>query len=238
MTLTPTARALAAALISAMEGLRLAAYKDGGGTWTIAVGSTFMPSGRRVQGGDTISHAAALELLEDQIEEWATVIARTITVPLSDFWWAVLASFIHQEGVNALPGSVLADMLNAKLWARAGGQLNGWVIATAGGVRGPQLGIMRRMEAQRRMAVLSLDVEPTRTQVWALGDGPLLPLYKTACDDAASYRGGHVTWEVHPVAAAPLHAAPVPQPSVQQSPADTTDALNDAQLASIQGATT
>ena len=234
MTLTAGARALASATLEAMEGLRLQAYKDGGGVWTIAVGSTRMPSGRAVRGGDVVSRSVALQLLDDQIDEWAAVIGRVIHASLSDAWTAMLVSFIHQEGVNSLPGSVLADMLNAGLFDRAGRQLNGWVIARVNGVRQPVLGIMRRMEAQRQIAA-GAPLEPTRTRVWQDGDTLLRPLYAAACDDAADYRHGVVTWDVLPVSV-PTHpsnataarlippvARPISQASPQQSVADDLD---------------
>lgn len=233
MSLTPAARALAASVLIAMEGLRLAAYKDGGGVWTIGVGSTHLASGRPVRAGDTLTHAQAMDLLDAQIDAWAVAIGRAVTVPLSDAWAAVLVSFVHQEGVNALPGSVLADMLNARLWERAAAQLNGWVIGRVNGVRQPVLGIMRRMEAQRQIA-LGAPLEPTRTRVWQMGDAALRPLYTAACADALAYRHGVATWVPVP-ATVPTHPSPataqrlVAQVSRQQSTAD----LNDAQFASI-----
>ena len=242
MNLTPAARALAAAVLIAMEGLRLAAYKDGGGVWTIGVGSTHLASGRPVRAGDVISRSEAMDLLDVQINEWTVAIGKAITVTLSDAWAAILVSFVHQEGTGALPGSVLADMLNTKMWDRAAAQLNGWVIARVNGVRQPVLGIERRMEAQRQIA-LGAPLEPTRTRVWQMGDETLRPLYTVACADALDYRHGVATWEAVP-AAVPTHPStataqrlvePITRSVAQTSPEQSTDDLNDAQLASIRG---
>ncbi len=173
----------------------LHAYQDSVGVWTVGVGSTVMLTGRRVARGDAVTHADALALLEKQIDAWGVVIAHTITATLSDPWMAVLVSFVHQMGTGNLPSSVLADMINGGLLARAGRQLNGWVMA--GGK--PALGIMRRQEAQRRMTE-GTSLMQAVNDVWKLGSAPLLVLYQAACSDAARYRGGHVTWTVHPVA--------------------------------------
>jgi GH24 family phage-related lysozyme (muramidase) len=185
-------------LLSKMEAFVLIAYQDSGGTWTIGCGSTFMPNGHRVVRGDRISTAQGMTLLGAQVDEWFKIIQAHVSTELTDNWVAVLISFIHQEGPNALPGSVLLDMLNGQLWARAGRQLNGWVVGRVNGVEQPILGIERRQEAQRQMT-LGQPVEPTRTQVWQLGDPSLRPLYVAACDDAKAYRNGVVSWKVVPV---------------------------------------
>jgi GH24 family phage-related lysozyme (muramidase) len=198
LILTSAARLFAVLLLSKMEAFVLIAYQDSGGTWTIGCGSTFMPNGRRVARGDRITTAQAAALLGKQVETWFAIIQRLVNVPLSDNWTAVLISFIHQEGPNALPGSVLLDMINAQLWDRAGRQLNGWVVGRVNGVEQPILGIERRQEAQREMTT-GLPVEPTRTNVWMQGDAALRPLYVAACDDAKAYRNGVVSWKVVPV---------------------------------------
>lgn len=190
-------------LLRSMEGDKLRAYLDSGGKPTIGTGSTFMPQGGPVHMGQVITQAQDDALLDKQIMAWVSVIARAIQANLTHDAGSVLVSFIHQMGVNALPGSVLADMINAGLLNRAAAQLNGWVIATANGVRGPVLGIMHRMETQRRM-FLGAPLEPTKTEVWAMPDAALRRLYAAACCDAAAYRHGTATWEVH-MAVAPVH---------------------------------
>ena len=231
MTLTPAARALAASTLVAMEGLRLTAYRDGGGVPTIGVGSTYRLNGTRVQMGDVLTHAQAMDLLDNQIDAWALAIGKTVAAPLPDGWAAMSVSFVHQFGVNSLPGSVLADMLNAGLLDRAGRQLNGWVIARVNGVKQPVLGIMRRMEAQRQIAA-GAPLEPTRTHVWGQGDAALRPLYQAACADALAYRHGVATWEAvpHTVPTHPSVAASARLVTERQTTAD----LNEASLTAAQ----
>lgn len=45
--------------IKSFEGLKLAAYKDGGGVWTIGYGTTHYPSGYKVAEGDEITQEQA-----------------------------------------------------------------------------------------------------------------------------------------------------------------------------------
>ena len=200
---------LALALVRKAEGDRLQAYLDSGKVPTIGTGSITMPDGSRVRPGGHITQQQDDAMLARQLGLWAGVVARVLPkrVPLTVEWAAALISFTHQEGPGALFGSVLADMLDAGLMEQAGQQLNGWVVATVNGVRGPQLGIMRRMEAQRRIA-FGAPLDAAWHEVWALDDAVLLPLYHGACTEAGRFRGGKVTWEVHPAAhPASLHPA-------------------------------
>ena len=244
MTLTSAARAIAAACIKPDEACRLSAYRDSGGVWTAGWGSTFMPSGRRVQAGDRLTQRQADDLLDDQIDEWGVVIAKQVRTSLTDAQAGALCSAVHNLGPGLLAtGNVITDMLNASLTERGLRQLWGWCVGTQGGVRGPMLGLMRRraMEVQVSLGAVP---GPARDAAWKLGDAALMPFYHQACEDAATYRNGTATWEVHPVtqAAQAVHAGtpagkpPVTRPVAQASGQQSTADLNDAQLASIQGA--
>lgn len=223
----------------------LTAYPDAGGVETIATGSTIMPNGSPVRPGDRVTQAQDDAMLDQQIISIripAIVKAIPACVPLTESMAAMLIELTYNEGNGVLaPGNVITEMLVAQLFDRGFGQYPGWCIATQNGVRGPSLGLLRRREAGRRIA-LGAPVHPTYEQVWQLGMAPLLPLYQAACKDAAAWRNGVVTWEVHAVplppaktlptakaVAAPalraVHPAPVPSDN------SVTDALNAASAA-------
>jgi lysozyme len=60
---------LAAALIRSFEGLRLTAYEDSGGVWTIAMGHTL-----DVNKGDTCTYEQAVEWLEEDAAPLLTLV--------------------------------------------------------------------------------------------------------------------------------------------------------------------
>jgi lysozyme len=108
-------RVSAAKLIAKFEGLRLNAYPDTGGIWTIGYGSTKDPfTGKKVKEGDKISKATALEWLKKDIEQRQLAIDKLIKVPISANKKAALTSLAYNIGLGAFQRSTLLRLLNAK----------------------------------------------------------------------------------------------------------------------------
>lgn len=108
-------RVSAEKLIAKFEGLRLNAYPDTGGIWTIGYGSTKNPfTGARVKEGDKISRATALEWLKKDIEQRKFAISKLIKVPISENKLAAITSLAYNIGLGALQRSTLLRLLNAK----------------------------------------------------------------------------------------------------------------------------
>lgn len=102
-------------LIAKFEGLRLKAYQDTGGIWTIGYGSTKDPfTGARVKEGDKISKATALEWLKKDIEQRKFAISKLVKVPISENKLAAITSLAYNIGLGALQRSSLLRLLNAK----------------------------------------------------------------------------------------------------------------------------
>lgn len=57
-------------LIKEFEGLRLKAYKDGGGVWTIGYGHTGLVNGGNIKEGLTITEEDATRLLIDDVQKF------------------------------------------------------------------------------------------------------------------------------------------------------------------------
>jgi len=123
---------LAAALIRVFEGVRLTAYQDSGGVWTIGFGHT----GPDVVSGQTITMETAALLLElDAAPLLALVKAEPMiaaaayvsfgyncgyhTLQLVLEGQAKLENFIHDRHGNLLPGLVRRRNLEAALIASA-----------------------------------------------------------------------------------------------------------------------
>lgn len=102
-------------LIAKFEGLRLDAYPDTGGIYTIGYGNTFNPfTGVRVKQGDRITKATALEWLKNDIEKRQVVIKKLIKVPVTSNQFAALTSLAYNIGLEAFRISGLLQLLNAK----------------------------------------------------------------------------------------------------------------------------
>lgn len=60
------------------EGVDLVAYQDGGGVWTIGVGSLVMSNGRKVQPGDTITYVDAIGLLDSTLRRFEIAVGQLL----------------------------------------------------------------------------------------------------------------------------------------------------------------
>lgn len=102
-------------LIAKFEGLKLTAYPDTGGVWTIGYGSTKDPfTGKRVKEGDKISKETALEWLKKDIEQRKFAIRKLIKVPISENKLAAITSLAYNIGLGSLQRSTLLRLLNEK----------------------------------------------------------------------------------------------------------------------------
>lgn len=114
------------------EGLRLSAYKDVAGIWTIGYGST----GPHVKPGMKITEAQAEKLLRDDLDRFEKAVERLVKVPLTDNQFAALVSFAFNVGTGAFEKSTLLKRLNAGDYDAVPGQLMRWVNAGGRKVQG------------------------------------------------------------------------------------------------------
>ncbi|WP_312623286.1 lysozyme [Pseudomonas juntendi] len=108
-------------LIKSFEGLRLQAYQDSVGVWTIGYGAT-----RGVKAGMKISKEQAERMLLNDVQRFEPEVQRLITVPLSQNQWDALMSFTYNLGPANLESSTLRRLLNAGNYASAAEQFPRW----------------------------------------------------------------------------------------------------------------
>jgi lysozyme len=102
-------------MIAADEGLRLTAYRDVAGVWTIGYGHT------PASPGETVSQAQALALLRADVEHAAdAVYGATHDVPTGDEQFSAMVSFAFNVGVGAFRRSSLLRLHRAGNFATAG----------------------------------------------------------------------------------------------------------------------
>ncbi|NDC49328.1 MAG: lysozyme [Micrococcales bacterium] len=101
-------------IIAKFEGLRLRAYKDSGGIWTIGYGTTINPeTGLPIKQGDVITKAKALEWLKIQTASVATRVKALLKRPVTENQLAALTSLAYNIGLGAFGRSTLLRKLNA-----------------------------------------------------------------------------------------------------------------------------
>lgn len=95
--------------IKGFEQLRLTAYLDTGGVWTIGYGHT-----RSALSGMQISEARALMLLTEDVAEAVAAVNRLVRCPLEQFEFDALVSFVFNIGQSAFKTSTILRLINAR----------------------------------------------------------------------------------------------------------------------------
>jgi lysozyme len=122
------------ALIKQFEGLRLTAYLDSVGIWTIGYGTTVYPNGKKVAKGDTCTEAQANEFKANDLKKFVPAVSSLIQVPVTQNQFDALVSLTYNIGVGAIGGSTLIKKLNAKDYKGAAEQFLVWNKGRVNGV--------------------------------------------------------------------------------------------------------
>jgi lysozyme len=130
-------------LIESFEGVRLTAYQDIKGIWTIGVGHT----GTDVRPGMTITQAQAEQLLLADVAHAVATVNSCVTVTLNQDEFDALVDFAFNAGCGALEGSTLLKDLNGGNYTAAADQFEDWDHAAGKVVAG----LLRRREAEAEM---------------------------------------------------------------------------------------
>ena len=114
------------------EGLRLKAYQDDGGVWTIGYGHTGrMPDGSRVSAGKTISKAQADALLRLDVATHAQAVRDLIgSQPVSLSQFESLCDFSFNKGINRFTGSGLYQAFQEGDYLKAADEYLRWIYVT------------------------------------------------------------------------------------------------------------
>ena len=131
------------ALTEKFEGVRLTAYQDQVGVWTIGYGHT----GPDVVPGLTITQDQANSLLMGDVASAAAAVNRLVTVPLNQDQFDALVDFVFNLGVGNFQSSTLLRELNASSFADAAAQFERW--DRAGGVE--VAGLLRRRQGEAQL---------------------------------------------------------------------------------------
>ncbi len=134
-------------LIKRFEGLRLKAYQDSVGVWTIGYGWTQPVDGKKVGPGMQIDQATADRLLKCGVVQYEQGVNQLVKVKITQGQFDALVSFAYNLGLRSLSTSTLLKKLNDGDKQGAADQFGRWV--NAGGKRLD--GLVARRAAEREM---------------------------------------------------------------------------------------
>lgn len=134
-------------LIKRFEGLRLKAYQDSVGVWTIGYGWTQPVDGKKIGPGMQIDQVTADRLLKCGVVQYEQGVNQLVKVKITQGQFDALVSFAYNLGLRSLSTSTLLQKLNAGDKQGAADQFGRWV--NAGGKRLD--GLVARRAAEREM---------------------------------------------------------------------------------------
>ena len=139
---TPSANCVA--LIKRFEGLRLQAYQDSVGIWTIGYGTTRI-NGSPVQPGMIITEVQAEKYLSEDLKEFVPLVQRNTRALITQSMFDALCSFTYNLGGGNLSKSTLLKDLNSSKYLDAA---TGFMLWTKAGGK-ELLGLVRRRSAEK-----------------------------------------------------------------------------------------
>ncbi|MDR8493057.1 lysozyme [Serratia nevei] len=134
-------------LIKRFEGLRLKAYQDSVGVWTVGYGWTQPVDGKKVGPGMQIDQDTADRLLKCGVVQYEQGVNQLVKVRITQGQFDALVSFAYNLGLRSLSTSTLLQKLNDGDKQGAADQFGRWV--NAGGKRLD--GLVARRAAEREM---------------------------------------------------------------------------------------
>src|SRR5690606_22392243 len=102
-------------LMKEFEGLRLEAYQDIVGVWTIGYGNTYYEDGTKVKKGDKITKERTLDLYTYIMSMFSDQVKNAIvnTDRISDTQFSSMVYLAYNIGIGAFKGIMLLKNVNA-----------------------------------------------------------------------------------------------------------------------------
>lgn len=113
-------------LIISFEDLKLDAYDDGVGVWTIGYGTTVYPNGVRVKQGDKCTLGQAKEYFVHDLNRFEKAVNQSVKVSINQNQFDALVSLTYNIGETAFKKSTLLMLLNANKFTEAADQFAVW----------------------------------------------------------------------------------------------------------------
>ena len=132
--------------IISFEKVRLIAYDDGCGVWTLGVGRT-----KDVKRGDVCSAKQAFDWFAAELAQYGYVVNACVSQPLTQCQFDALTSFTYNVGATALRSSTLLRLLNAGDYTGAAAQFPRWNKGTVNNKLVELAGLTLRRKAEQKI---------------------------------------------------------------------------------------
>ncbi len=133
-------------LIKMFEGLRLEAYVDAVGIWTIGYGHT-----KGVRAGMVITEEKAEQFLREDLADAEGAVSRLVKVPVNGNEFSALASLVFNIGSGNFQRSTVLRRLNAEDRVGAADAIEWWNKGRVNGVLTVLPGLVRRRAAEKAL---------------------------------------------------------------------------------------
>lgn len=154
-------------LVKRFEGLRLEAYQDSVGVWTIGYGTTAMAGlGITPRAGMKITEQEAEEYLRRGLEKFADEIRPYIKAPINENQFGAFLSLAYNIGPDAFRKSSALRFFNAGETFKAGESILWWNKAKGKTLKG----LVRRREAELKLFNTPVTSQPIKQSksLWEL----------------------------------------------------------------------
>jgi lysozyme len=135
-------------LLKQLEGLRLQAYQDDAGIWTVGYGHT----GKDVVPGTLWTQAYADEALQRDLQRFVSGVQALVSssplAALNDNQFSALVIFAYNVGLQALAGSTLLRHINGGMVSYAPNDFMQWCHIHKDGVLVVDPGLQKRRQAE------------------------------------------------------------------------------------------
>ncbi len=175
-------------LIKSFEGLRLNAYQDSVGVWTIGYGHTAMAGLPKPVRGMSITTQEAEALLLSDLKKYEKPVIDLVKVPLNDNQYGALVSFVYNLGAGNFKGSTLLKKLNQGDYKSVPNEMMKW--DKAGGKRLAGLTRRRKEEGKLFMSPVSgvgMPIKAPVSPVEPVRDVPAIPTPEAPKEASTSF---------------------------------------------------
>lgn len=136
-------------LIKHFEGLKLSAYKDVGGIWTIGWGHT----GPDIIEGLTINKDIAEFLFDSDLSYFEDKVSNAVFTALNNNQFDAIISFVYNLGMGSLLHSTLLKDLNKGNYQDAAGEFSKWIYVN----HSPQASLVTRRHLEKELFMTPMD---------------------------------------------------------------------------------
>ena len=148
-------------LLKRFEGLELESYPDIAGIWTIGYGHT----GSEVAADQKLTEQEAIDLLRKDLVPREKAINDLVRVPLNQYQFDALVSFVYNIGIGAFKRSTAMRLLNKGDYEDAAAAMLMFDKATVNGVFGPVTGLTNRRKAEKALFLKPVPIVETNNQL-------------------------------------------------------------------------